>query len=137
MQVINADSHNAERDALIAAEAAKGRKGAAIAREFRLGAQRVRAIIKTYRAQVDYPITLTDGQQEIPIAIVKTNRGFLRACQCAVATYTGTFSNLELNCWSLKSGVQKVKLKELPGALALQLKNEAMGKENAKLKGGK
>lgn len=134
MQIINADSHNAERDALIAAESAKGRKGAAIAREYRLGAQRVRTIIRTYRAQVDYLLTLTDGTQEIPIAIVKTNRGFLRACQCAVTAYSGTFANLELTCWRLKSGAHEVKLKELSAALTKELKTAQMARETVELR---
>ena len=56
---------------------------------------------------------VTRGGVAVPVATVKSPKGFEAACRCAVRRFPGTLKHLELPDWMLTDGRQRVELQAL------------------------
>lgn len=112
MQILHAECGHPRHRSILAALAA-GAPAAAVAAGHGLQKATVQRIARTAARLQSYPLTLTDGITTLPIADVRTSRGFLHACRHALQVYSGTFDHLELPQWRLTDGTREVAIAAL------------------------
>jgi hypothetical protein len=83
-----------------------------VAEEFRLSPNTIRAAAKRIEKAVLFDLKLQGGGQPIPIGKVAAGC-FRKAALGAYRSYHGTFRNLELPCWVITDGTQKIEVTEL------------------------
>lgn len=105
-------SKHAERNAQIIAALVE-MSADEVAKKFGLYRNHINRIANLEKRQECFALTLTDGQSSIPIASVKTHKGFINACKIAVTAYSSTFSRLEIPSWRLVAGENSIFLKDL------------------------
>jgi hypothetical protein len=69
-----------------------------------VSASRVRQIVRRAKAAETFELYIEDGTHRIPVAQVRTSRGFLHSCLLAKRKYSGLFASLELPSWRLTAG---------------------------------
>ena len=83
-----------------------------VAEEFRLSPNTIRAAAKRIEKAVLFDLKLLGGGQPMPIGKVAADC-FRKAALGAYRSYHGTFRNLELPCWVITDGIQKIEVMEL------------------------
>lgn len=83
-----------------------------VAEEFRLSPNTIRAAAKRIEKAVLFDLKLLGGGQPMPIGKVAADC-FRKAALGAYRSYHGTFRNLELPCWVITDGTQKIEVMEL------------------------
>lgn len=74
----------------------------------------VRHAARKAASMEEFPLVLCDrGGVVVPVAVVKSPKGFEAACRCAVRHFPGTLKNLELPDWVLTDGRQQIALHAL------------------------
>jgi len=111
MQVIYAGLRNGSRDQAIH-DALIYKRVAEVAEEFRLSPNTVRAAAKRIDQIAVFDLQLTGGGKPMPIGKVASSC-FRKAALGAYRNYRGTFQNLDLPCWVITDGTQKIEVVEL------------------------
>nr|WP_314877277.1 hypothetical protein [uncultured Pseudomonas sp.] len=111
MQFIYAGLRNGARDQAIH-DALIYKRVAEVAEEFRLSPNTVRAAAKRIDQIAVFDLQLTGGGKPMPIGKVASSC-FRKAALGAYRNYRGTFQNLDLPCWVITDGTQKIEVVEL------------------------
>lgn len=111
MQVIYAGLRNGARDQAIH-DALMYKRVTQVAEEFRLSPNTVRAAAKRIDQIAVFDLQLTGGGKPMPIGKVASSC-FRKAALGAYRNYRGTFQNLDLPCWVITDGTQKIEVVEL------------------------
>lgn len=111
MQVIYAGLRNGQRDQAIH-DALLYRHVAEVAEEFKLSPNTIRAAAKRIEKVAVFDLTLTGGGKPMPIGKVASD-SFRKAALGAYRTYRGTFQHLDLPCWVITDGTQRIEVIEL------------------------
>jgi hypothetical protein len=109
--VIYAGLRNGARDQQIH-DALTYKHVAEVAQDFKLSPNTVRAAAKRIEKAVVFDLKLLGGGQPMPIGQVAADC-FRKAALGAYRSYHGTFRNLELPCWVITDGTQKIEVTEL------------------------
>ncbi|MFJ2446775.1 hypothetical protein [Pseudomonas sp. NPDC087626] len=109
--VIYAGLRNGSRDQQIH-DALVYKHVAEVAQDFKLSPNTVRAAAKRIEKAVVFELSLLGGGQPMPIGKVAADC-FRNAALGAYRNYHGTFRNLELPCWVITDGTQKIEVMEL------------------------
>lgn len=83
-----------------------------VAREFQLSPGTIRAAEKRISNTSVFELSLLGGGNPMPIGKVVAD-SFRKAALGAYRNYHGTFRNLELPCWVITDGIQKIEVLEL------------------------
>ncbi|UVL69999.1 hypothetical protein RZO07_19615 [Pseudomonas protegens] len=83
-----------------------------VAREFQLSPGTIRAAEKRISNTSVFELSLLGGGSPMPIGKVVAD-SFRKAALGAYRNYHGTFRNLELPCWVITDGTQKIEVLEL------------------------
>lgn len=111
MQVIYAGLRNGQRDQAIH-DALQSKHVAQVSEEFRLSPNTIRAAAKRIDKIVVFDLQLTGGGKPMPIGKVASSC-FRKAALGAYRNCRGTFQNLDLPCWVITDGTQKIEVVEL------------------------
>ncbi|MBR7519881.1 hypothetical protein [Pseudomonas juntendi] len=111
MQVIYAGLRNGQRDQAIH-DALIYKRVAEVAKEFSLSPNTVRAAAKRIDKIAVFDLQLVGGGKPMLIGKV-ASICFLKAALGAYRNYRGTFQNLDLPCWVITDGTQKIEVVEL------------------------
>lgn len=103
-----ADHHREIIAALAAGTAVKELQG-----KYKLTAKTIQRIGQKAKKMVAYPLILTDGTQNVPVAEIHTSQGFPHACKVALKRFSGTLNSLELPNWRLVAGKDSIELAKL------------------------
>ncbi|QHF28535.1 hypothetical protein [Pseudomonas sp. R32] len=109
--VIYAGLRNGARDQAIH-DALIYKHVADVASEFKLSPNTVRAAAKRIANVSAYDLELLGGGSPLRIGQVVAD-SFRKAALGAYRNYRGTFQNLELPCWVITDGTQKIEVTEL------------------------
>lgn len=109
--VIYAGLRNGSRDQAIH-DALIYKHVAEVATEFKLSPNTVRAAAKRIASANAYDLVLLGGGSPLRIGQVVAD-SFRKAALGAYRNYRGTFQNLELPCWVITDGTQKIEVTEL------------------------
>lgn len=85
---------------------------AEVASEFRLSPNTVRAAAKRIANAQSFDLVLLGGGSPLRIGQVVAD-SFRKAALGAYRNYRGTFQNLELPCWVITDGAEKIEVTEL------------------------
>ncbi|WP_085599705.1 MULTISPECIES: hypothetical protein [unclassified Pseudomonas] len=83
-----------------------------VAREFKLSPSTIRAADKRISNTSVFELSLLGGGNPMPIGKIVAD-SFRKAALGAYRNYHGTFRNLELPCWVITDGTQKIEVLEL------------------------
>lgn len=109
--VIYAGLRNGERDQRIH-DALVYKHVVEVAKEFQLAPNTIRAAAKRIQNAVVFDLCLLGGGQPMPIGKVAADC-FRKAALGAYRNYHGTFRNLELPCWVITDGTNRIEVMEL------------------------
>lgn len=111
MQVIYAGLRNGQRDQAIH-DALQCKHVAQVAEEFRLSPNTIRRAAKRIEKVDVFELSLLGGGKPMAIGRVASD-SFRKAALGAYRNYRGTFQNLDLPCWVITDGTQKIEVVEL------------------------
>ncbi|MBM0285021.1 hypothetical protein [Pseudomonas chlororaphis] len=109
--VIYAGLRNGARDQQIH-DALTYKHVAEVAQDFKLSPNTIRAASKRIANATVYELSLLGGGSPMPIGRVAADC-FRKAALGAYRSYHGTFRNLELPCWVITDGTQRIEVVEL------------------------
>ena len=109
--IIYAGLRNGSRDQAIH-DALMYKHVAEVASEFRLSPNTVRAAAKRIANAQSFDLVLLGGGSPLRIGPVVAD-SFRKAALGAYRNYRGTFQNLELPCWVITDGTQRIEVVEL------------------------
>lgn len=111
MQVIYAGLRNGQRDQAIL-EALQSKHVAEVAADFRMSPSGIRKAAKRVESATVFELQLVGGGKPMQIGKVYSD-SFRKAALGAYRTYRGTFQHLDLPCWVITDGAQKIEVTEL------------------------
>ncbi|HEK1767519.1 TPA: hypothetical protein SMR47_001438 [Pseudomonas putida] len=111
MQVIYAGLRNGQRDQAIH-DALQFKHVAQVADEFRLSPNTIRRAAKRIEKVALFELSLLGGGKPMVIGRVASD-SFRKAALGAYRAYRGTFQNLDLPCWIVTDGSQRIEVTEL------------------------
>ncbi|QKL07403.1 hypothetical protein GEV41_13550 [Pseudomonas putida] len=111
MQVIYAGLRNGQRDQAIH-DALQSKHVAQVSEEFRLSPNTIRAAAKRIDKITVFDLQLTGWGKPMVIGKVASDC-FRKAALGAYRAYRGTFQHLDLPCWAITDGAQRIEVTEL------------------------